>query len=127
MTIEQNLKSYILEKYDSMTEFAQKSGVPITTLSSIITRGINRASVNNIIKICKALDISADELAQGKIVPNESEDEFPTDITDIVNLLKMNISEMDITLGGSDMTDEEKRAIIDALELCVEFLKRRRG
>ena len=127
MKTEEKLKLYILEKYGTVSRFTESIGMANSTFATILKNGINRASVNNIIKICKALDISADELAQGKIVPNESEDEFPTDITDIVNLLKMNIYEMDITLGGSDMTDEEKRAIIDALELCVEFLKRRRG
>ena len=41
--------------------------VPCTTLDSILKRGIDKANVLNIIKICNALDIDIDALANGRI------------------------------------------------------------
>lgn len=42
--------------------FAEKAGIPYTTLYSILERGVGKASVDNVIKICKALGISVEEM-----------------------------------------------------------------
>lgn len=63
------LKEYILTKYKSIREFTMESGIPYSTMATILKRGIQNSGVTNIIRICKALDISADELAKGNIVP----------------------------------------------------------
>ena len=67
MTIEEELKAYILSRYNSVREFTIQADIPYTTLDSIFKRGIGNSSVNNVIKICKALKISADALADGNI------------------------------------------------------------
>ncbi len=69
MTIEERLKDYILSRYNSVREFTIHADIPYTTLDSIFKRGIGNSSVNNVIKICRALNISADELADGNITP----------------------------------------------------------
>lgn len=69
MTIEEKLKDYILSRYNSVREFTIRAEIPYTTLDSIFKRGIGNSSVNNVIKICRALNISADELADGNITP----------------------------------------------------------
>lgn len=69
MTAEEILKEYILTKYKSIREFTMESGIPYSTMATILKRGIQNSGVTNIIRICKALDISADELAKGNIVP----------------------------------------------------------
>lgn len=66
-TIEEQLKEMILSKYKSVREFSLLIDMPYSTLDSIFKRGIGNASVSNIIRICKALNISADGLSQGKI------------------------------------------------------------
>lgn len=66
-TVEEQLKELILSKYKSIREFSLLIDMPYSTLDSIFKRGIGNASVSNIIKICKALNISADGLSQGKI------------------------------------------------------------
>ena len=38
--VEDNLKKYILEKYGSLKNFAEKINMPYTTLDSIFKRGI---------------------------------------------------------------------------------------
>ena len=46
----------------NLKAFAKKADIPYTTLRSMLERGIENASVNNVIKICKALNISIEYL-----------------------------------------------------------------
>jgi len=66
--IEDRLKALILEKYKSIREFAIEIQLPYSTLDSIFKRGVHKASITNIINICRALGISTDMLAAGEIV-----------------------------------------------------------
>ena len=61
------LKELILSKYKSIREFTTHLEMPYSTLDSIFKRGIRKASVDNIIKICDSLGISADALVDGRI------------------------------------------------------------
>lgn len=65
---EEKIKKKILDKYGSIRQFAIKIGVPHTTIDSILKRGIINSNVGNVIKICKALDISIE-----KIIEDEEE------------------------------------------------------
>ena len=54
----------------SKRAFAEKIGIPPTTLQSMLSRGIGKASVDNVIKVCKGLGITTDildELATQKL------------------------------------------------------------
>lgn len=68
MSVESDLKNLIVERYGTVKAFSQSVGLPNSTLDSIFRRGILKASVTNIIKICDELGISADGLGEGKIV-----------------------------------------------------------
>lgn len=46
----------------SKRAFAEKIGIPPTTLQSMLSRGIGKASVDNVIKVCKGLGITTDIL-----------------------------------------------------------------
>ena len=67
MTIEDELKKFILSKYDSIRNFAIKIDMPYSTIDSIFKRGVEKASIANIIRICAELSISVDALAAGRI------------------------------------------------------------
>lgn len=67
-SIENQLKNLILSKFKSLREFAIKIDMPYSTIDTILKRGLDKASIGNVIKICKSLNISADNLADGKIV-----------------------------------------------------------
>jgi hypothetical protein len=69
--IETKLKGLILNRYKSILEFTKSIGMPYSTFASIFNRGIVNSNINNIIKICAALGISADALAVGEIVAAE--------------------------------------------------------
>lgn len=66
--LEQDLKDYIIQQYGSLNKFTEKIEMPWTTLDSVLKRGIRNSNVSNIIKICQGLQISADELINGKLV-----------------------------------------------------------
>ena len=72
-TSEDKLKDYILSKYKSIREFTVDIDMHYSTIDSIFKRGIRKASVDNIIKICDFLNISADTLVAGEIEPKISE------------------------------------------------------
>lgn len=56
------LKSLIQNTGLSMRAFSQKAEIPYTTLVSILSRGVNNTSILNILKICKVLRITVEEL-----------------------------------------------------------------
>lgn len=71
------LKRLISETGLSMRAFAEKAGIPNTTLHSMLERGIGNASVDNVIKVCKALDIKVEqleEMASNEITQKQNED-----------------------------------------------------
>lgn len=56
------IRQLITDTKLTMKAFAQKADIPYTTLRSMLERGIENASVNNVIKICTALNISVEYL-----------------------------------------------------------------
>lgn len=56
------LARLIEEKGYSRRAFAEAIGLPPTTLQSMLTRGVGGAAVDNVIKVCKGLGITTDEL-----------------------------------------------------------------
>ena len=70
-TVENRLKELILNKYKSLREFTLKIEMPYSTFDTILKRGVDKANIINILKICDELSISADKLANGIIEYNE--------------------------------------------------------
>ncbi|WIV11381.1 helix-turn-helix transcriptional regulator [Proteiniborus sp. MB09-C3] len=61
----------LIEDTGSIKAFAEKADIPYTTLYSILERGVGKASVDNVIKICKTLGITVEEMeemAKGEIM-----------------------------------------------------------
>lgn len=126
MTIEEKLKAYILTKYRSMREFTQSIGIPYSTMTTILKRGIENSNVLNIIKICQELEISADELAAGRIVPVASANLTPLKIEDIIGNAKQQLlSSSNLTLNGQLLDEAEIKGIVNSLDLILEIEKRR--
>lgn len=131
MTIEQKLKDLILNRYHSIREFTIAIDMPYTTIDSIFRRGIGNSSVTNVIKICKALGISADALADGQIAPAAPRRieielvEDPIDLTDIFSDTKARLAHpQDLTLDGQPVDDETAKAIVQGIDVSLELAKR---
>ena len=67
--IEQQIKDLIIERYGSLVAFSEKIGLPNSTIDSILRRGIAKANVENVMTICKELQISIDGLRHNIIRP----------------------------------------------------------
>jgi len=60
--VEEQIKKMIIEKYGSIRNFSDKIGLPNSTVVSILDRGIKNSNITNVMKMCKALNISVDNL-----------------------------------------------------------------
>lgn len=49
----------------TIKQFAADAGIPVSTLSTILKRGIGGASLDIVLKICTALELDVDSLARG--------------------------------------------------------------
>ena len=130
MTTEERLKDLILKRYNSVREFTISIDLPYTTMDSIFRRGVGNSSVSNIIKICKALNISADALADGEISPVKDRPSVPTNNVDIADILADTkdalIHSGGITLDGNPIGKDGIESIIHAIDVGVEIAKRKK-
>jgi hypothetical protein len=130
VTKEEKLREFILSQYRSVLEFTQSIEMPYGTMQSIFKRGIDNSSITNIIKICHALGISADELAKGKIIPVKDRyvSHFSTkEIDDVLTYCRMNIdSYTERTIGGMPMTVEDAEMLLDGMEVTINLIKRKK-
>lgn len=99
------LKEYILSKYRSIREFTIDTGMPYSTLDTILKRGIRNASIDNILKICQTLGISTDALVNGKIEPVYNETQT-----------------LAAHFDGDEYTEEE----LNEIQQFAEFVKNKR-
>jgi hypothetical protein len=130
MNIEEKVKELILSRYNSIREFTIAIDIPYTTMDSIFKRGIGNSSISNVIKICKALNISVDALADGEIVP------YKTTLTDLTNRIEIKellsdtkdilIRSDNLLLDGKPLSKSERDSIINAMEVGVEITRKNR-
>ncbi|UUZ80680.1 helix-turn-helix transcriptional regulator [Paenibacillus sp. P26] len=96
----------LIDKRGSRRAFAEEIGFPPTTLQSMLTRGVGRASIDNVIKVCRALGITVEQLEDMAIRLENSED----------------IETIAAHHDGEDWTEEE----LEDIERFKEFVKSRR-
>lgn len=130
MTIEEKLKDLILSRYHSIRDFTNYIGLPYTTLDSMFRRGIDNSSITNVLKVCKALGISMDALADGEIVPLKKRPTiYPdsrVDVEDLVEDLKDVLNNRGgLMIDGKSMTVNSIDSLIDAMDIGVEMAKKK--
>lgn len=133
MTIEEKLKNLILTRYNSVREFTLSIDMAYSTIDSIFRRGVQNATLTNIFKICKALNISADALERGEIIPVETKNDdtekpsaINNEIVDIINNTKRQLLEPKrLLLDGSPIDSDGVQSLIDTLDIGVEMLRRK--
>lgn len=57
MNREQKLRNLILDRYQSLRQFAIEADIPYSTLMTLLSRDVGGASFDIVVKICKQLDI----------------------------------------------------------------------
>ena len=130
MSTENKLKDLILSRYKSIREFVIDIDMPYTTIDSMFKRGIGNSSVTNVIKICKALGISADALADGEIKAVNDRSAIllndQIEIKEVLNETKDLLTHSDyVTLDGKPISKAGAESIIDALEIGIEMAKKK--
>lgn len=126
MNKEEKLKDFILKKHRSIREFTQSIGMPYSTMTTILKRGIDNSNVQNIIKICQALEISADDLAEGNIVQIEKPSTCAqTQIEDIIYEATQKLLTSDnLTLNGRPASKEDIFFVVSTLDAMMEIRKK---
>ena len=121
MTREDYLKEKIKEQ-GTQREFAAKIGMPPSTLFSIL-RNVGGASIDNIIKICKGLNISPDELAEiGEeiTIPSETKGYYTDpEAAEFAEYLRTRPGARMLFSAAKDMSKEEMEETVK----YIEFLK----
>jgi len=56
-SITELIKNEIKRQYKSVRKFSEVSGIPYSTLSNALTKGVGGTSYDTVVKICKLLDI----------------------------------------------------------------------
>ena len=92
MTIEEELKELMIKKSGSVNRFSKECGLSTSTVATTFSRGINNTNINTIVKICKTLQISADELSNGRIVFTK-DIEKPSELSAMIESLSPNNKE----------------------------------
>ncbi len=119
MTIEKQLKNYILEHYGNLREFCTVNDLTYTTVDTILKRGIQRAGVNNVAAMCAALGISLDALTEGRI---EKAAPPGGSIEGIIERAKKSLLTADgLTIGGRPATEMEILSVVDSLDFIIAY------
>lgn len=96
------LEQLIKESGMSVRAFADKCGLPESTVYTILKKGAGKANLNNVIAMCKALWITVEQLDEmSKGIPREE----PT-YNDLQYLIARN---------GKNLSTEEKMKLIKML------------
>lgn len=119
MTREDYLKEKIKEQ-GTQREFAAKIGMPSSTLFSIL-RNVGGASIDNIIKICKGLNISPDELAEiGEeiTIPSETKGYYTDpEAAEFAEYLRTRPGARMLFSAAKDISKEDLEKAVEYIEL----------
>lgn len=129
ITVEEKLKNLILSQYQSFREFTSYAGIANTTFDSMMRRGIRNSNVTSVIKVCNALHISADALAEGKIISVAiADDEIITPptlpIEKAIKDFKSYLLCDNLTLDGKTLDREIINEFNNFLDLGLELIRR---
>ena len=124
MTTEEKLKVFILTKYRSLRQFTQEIELPYSTMTTLLKKGVNNSNVQTVIKICQALNISTDALAEGQIVPIEKSIDAEVRIEDILNEAKQKLLNSNhLTIENKTASAEDVYLIVSTLDTVLEIRK----
>ncbi len=69
-TKEDYVRTLIACSGHNIKSFAESIGMPYTTLLGMLTRGLGGASVHNVIKVCRGLSITVEDLQRAEDAPD---------------------------------------------------------
>lgn len=120
MKREDIIRKLIKESGMNMKSFAESIDMPYTTLYTMLNKGIGKASVDNVLKICKGLGISVEELEA--LADGENNRMRKGDANIIVNNLEEEKELQLIQRAHKKMDAKQRKKMMDILKLTFEEL-----
>lgn len=124
MTIEDELKQYIIMNFGSITKFCKEINMSQSTLSTIFKRGIQRTSIKKIFAICDGLGISADALAEGRIITKEEYNKTDMELSQALRFLDYSYY---LGIDKQRLNPDELDFLQNNMELLIEMLRKKRS
>lgn len=119
MTIESQIKDMIIERFGSVSDFSAKSGIPNSTVASIMSRGVLSSNMKNICALCSFLNISIDALVAGRIAPAS------TPACDLDNVIAATKSACNTaTIDGTILTSAERDLLCGFIDVSLDAVKK---
>jgi len=110
------LKTLIENSGLNVKAFSEKAGLPYSTLRSILERGVSKTSIDNMIKICDALEIRVEDLQEISILSESNPDiNIPEEYSRRYKVTRRDIIQRDSVLENAqafmmdDKTDENDK------------------
>ncbi len=124
--VEERLKDLIVKKYGSVKAFTSAIDIPNSSFANILARGIMNANVLTVITVCKALNISPEELSDGRIVEAAYVLDEPTDILIIYeNFRQALYNGHYLTIGELPATTADVNWLVDAFDTVLQVWKQK--
>lgn len=125
-SIEERLKQYIKDHYGSVRAFVLAKNLNYANVDSILRRGIKNATWNSVKTLCEALEISADELAEDRIV-SVSKTKTVINLENTFESFKQQIQkESNLTINDMPVSEDEVQLLIVLLDNVLEVIKKKR-
>ena len=120
---EEIIERLIDAKFGSKRQFAESIGLPATTLQSILKRGVGKASIDNVVKICRGLGITIEDLE--KMAENGIEEDIKEEdrIKTIADFFNITVDDLLNRTDSDKLTKEEESFYNDIGKLNIEELK----
>lgn len=116
LSVEEQLKQRILSQYRSIRAFTTEINVPYSTIDTMLKRGISGASVTTVIRVCNALNVDVDALADGILQDKNFNQNLPMGVQEKNILDKYNA----LDSHGKDLVetilDKEYQRIIQSTQ-----------
>ncbi|MBO6301084.1 MAG: hypothetical protein J6N15_01430 [Ruminiclostridium sp.] len=129
MTIEEQLKSAILERYRSIRAFTMAIGIPYSTLDTVLKNSINNAGVGTMIKVFNALDLDIESIQDGTlrkigetkkalgVDESTPRDKKESEIIQLLELAQLDDSQRDFLIALLETVtarNQQKRSVVQA-------------
>ena len=122
--LENDLRDLIIRRYGTLNNFCKKEGIPNSTISTIFSKGVGKGNITTMIKLCRALHISTDALADGYIQPIISESILKTDdLEEIIEVVKSLVSDSLLRLDDRYLGIYEQRYINASLDNIPDVIR----
>lgn len=117
MTIEEQFKSLILEKFKSVRAFTRAIEVPYSTIDSMLKKGVSGTGIGTMIKVCNALNVDIESIEAGVLAQKKTSGHYvehpeAQKIDGIYTALVNSLSVVGAIQAGEDITEKQAEVLI---------------